>query len=110
MSFLDGITYPPADDTVTFSAERLASITADDIVRYFNFKAYGTPEPAVNDFPKLCRSSTLAFQKKAISYFMPRQNMQWDDLAERGNPTRSTAVNKVILAIKKHEVRGTGVT
>ena len=109
MSFLDGITYPPTDDTVTFSAERLASITADDIVRYFNFKAYGTPEPGVNDFPTLCRSSTLAFQKKAISYFMPRQNMQWDDLAERGNPTRSTAVNKVILAIKKHEVRGTGV-
>ena len=109
MSFLDGTTYSPTDDTVNFSAERLASITADDVVHYFNFKAYGTPEPGANDFPKLCRSSTLFYQKKAISYFMPRQNMQWDDVAHRGNPTKSTAVNKVIVEIKKHEVRGTGV-
>ena len=109
MSFLDGITYSPDDTTVNFSADRLASITADDVVRYLNFKAYGTPEPGENDFPKLLRSSTILFQKKAISYFMPRQNMQWDDLAHRGNPTKSTAVNKVIAEIKKHEVRGTGV-
>jgi hypothetical protein len=109
MSFLDGITYSPADDTVSFTPDRLASITADDVVRYFNFKAYGTPEPRVNDLPKKCRSSTLSYHKKAISYFMPRQNMQWDDIAQRGNPTRSAAVNKVIVEVKKHEVRGTGV-
>jgi len=109
MSFLDGITYSPDNDTVNFSADRLASITADDVVRYFNFKAYGTTEPGVNDLPKLVRSSTILFHKKAISYFMPRQNMQWDDFAHRGNPTKSTAVNKVIAEIKKHEVRGTGV-
>ena len=29
MSFLDGIPYSPTDDTITFSVERLASITAD---------------------------------------------------------------------------------
>ena len=109
MSFLDGTTYSPTDDTVNFSAERLASITADDVVHFLNFKAYGTPEPGPNDFPKLCRSSTLHYKKKAISYFMPRQNMQWDDVAHRGNPTKSTAVNKVIVEVKKHEVRGTGV-
>jgi hypothetical protein len=108
MSFLDGIEYSPADD-ITFTTERLASITADDVVHYFNFKAYGTPDPGVNDYPKLCRSSTLMYHKKAISHFMPRQNMQWDDLAHRGNPTKSSAVNKVIVDIKKHEVRGTGV-
>ena len=74
MSFLDGITYPPTDDTVTFSAERLASITADDIVRYFNFKAYGTPEPGVNDFPTLCRSSTLAFQEGDLVFYAPSEH------------------------------------
>ena len=109
ITFLEGITYSPDDDTVSFTSERLASITADDVVRYFNFKAYGTPEPRVNDLPKKCRSSTLSYHKKAISYFMPRQNMQWDDIAQRGNPTRSAAVNKVIVEVKKHEVRGTGV-
>ena len=109
ITFLDGITYSPDDDTVSFTSERLASITADDVVRYFNFKAYGTPEPGPNDLPKKCRSSTLFFHKKAISYFMPRQNMQWDDIARQGNPTRLAAVNKVIVEIKKHEVRGTRV-
>ena len=109
MSFLDGVTYSVADETVQFSEERLAAITADDIVHYFNFKAYGTPEPGVNDCPKLCRSSTLYYHKKAISHFMPRQNMQWDDLALRGNPSKSSAVNKVIKKVKRHEVRGTGV-
>ena len=107
MSFLDGIEYSPADDAP--STERLASITAEDVVRYFNFKAYGTPEPSVNDRPKLCRSSTLLYQKKAISSFMPRRNMPWDDIVLRGNPTKSVAVNKVITDVKKHEVRGTGV-
>lgn len=109
MSFLDGIMYSLSDDTVNFSQERLVAITADDIVRYFNFKAYGTPEPGVNDCPKLCRSSTLYYHKKALSYFMPIQNQQWDDLAHRGNPTKSSAVNKLIAGVKKHEVRGTGV-
>ncbi len=40
---------------------------------------------------------------------MPRQNMQWDDIANKGNPTRLAAVNKVIVEVKKHEVWGTGV-
>ena len=37
------------------------------------------------------------------------QNMQWDNLASWGNPTKSTKVNKVIVDIKKHEVWVTGV-
>jgi hypothetical protein len=94
---------------VNFSADRLLSITADYVVRIFNFKAYSTPEPGENAFPKLLCSSTILFQKKAISYFMPHQNMQWDDLAHQGNPTKLMAVNKVIVKIKKHEVQGTGV-
>ena len=105
MSFLDGITYSPTDDTVSFSSERLASITADDIVHYFNFKAYGTQYPYADDpGPPLCRSTTLFYHKKAISYFMPRQTMQWDDLANRGNPTKSTAVDKVIKGVIKYEI------
>ena len=84
MLFLDSITYFLTDNTVNFSTEQLASITANDVFCYFNFKAYGTPKPGVDDLPKLCFSSTLFYHKKAISYFMPRQNMQWDDLAHIG--------------------------
>ena len=32
-----------------------------------------------------------------------------DDYARRGNPTKASAVNKLLARIKKHEVRGTGV-
>ena len=108
MSFLDGTPYSPTDDTLIFSADRLASITADDVVGYFNFKAYGTQYPA-EDWddrgPPLCCSNTLFYHKKAISYFMPHQNMQWDDLAHRGNPTKSTQVRDVIAKLKKYEIR-----
>ena len=46
---------------------------------------------------------------KALSYFMPRQNMQWDDVCGEGNPTKSTAVNKSIAEVKLNEVRGQSV-
>ncbi|KAL3665132.1 hypothetical protein V7S43_009764 [Phytophthora oleae] len=54
------------------------------------------------------RSSTLEFAKKAISSFMPRINTTWDPVTERGNPTRSDAVNKLIKKVKKFEVRREG--
>ena len=41
---------------------------------------------------------------------MPRQNMIWDDEQQRGNPTKSSAVNNIIGKVKKHEARGTGVS
>ena len=37
----------------------LLSITPQDIVRYFNIKAYGVEEPGEGDFPCKCRSGTL---------------------------------------------------
>jgi hypothetical protein len=92
-------TYISKDDTFNFST----------YVGYFNFRAYGTPEPSMNNLPKRCCSSTLFYQRKVISYFMPRQNMQWDNLVSWGNPTKSRKVNKVIVDIKKHEVWVTGV-
>ncbi|ETP55263.1 hypothetical protein F442_00174 [Phytophthora nicotianae P10297] len=54
------------------------------------------------------RSSTLEFTKKALSSFMPRVHTSWDPVTERGNPTRSDAVNKLIKKVKKFEVRREG--
>jgi hypothetical protein len=98
MSFLDGIPYSPTDDIITFSAERLASITADDIVRYFNFKAYGTQYPTEEDenTPPLSRSVTLLYHRKVISYFMKS--------AGAGNPTRSSEVQNVIKKLRTYEI------
>jgi len=51
----------------------------------------------------------LEYKKKAISSFLPRQNMPWDDNTQKGNPTRSRVVHHMIQKVKVDEVRGTGV-
>lgn len=106
MSFLDNTEY--ADNTA-YSPERLAQVTDVDIYRYLANKAFGTPEPSADDLPDRCRSTTIKFHKKAISHFMPRRRMVWDEIRKEGNPTKSQAVNDLIKKIERHEVRGTGV-
>ena len=88
MSFIDGVHY---DSSSSFSRYQLVLITADQVASYLNKKAYGTPSPGPNDRPRSMRASSLAFHKKAISQFMPLRNMPWDDIHQRGNPTRSSA-------------------
>lgn len=105
MSFLDGINYSSVnDETIEFREEKLAAITPEDVVGYLNLKAFGTTEPPSDDScPPLCRSSTLVYYKKAISYFMPCRQ-PWDEWARQGNPANSTAVNIMVKKIKKYEV------
>ena len=90
--------------------EVLLSVTPKLIVEYFNFRAYGIEYPSADARPTMNRSSTLHFYKKAISNYMPNSNSQWDDVLNRGNPTKSKQVNDMIKAVVKHEVRHEGVT
>ena len=100
MSFVDGVDY---DTSASFSKEQLLAITANQVAAYLNLKAYGTPTPGPHDRPIHGRSNSLAFQKKAISHFMPLHSMQWDDIYQRGNPTHSSAVNAIITKVKKYK-------
>jgi hypothetical protein len=106
ISFLDKRKY---NEATAFSQERLAAVTNINIYRYLANKAYGTPEPGRDNLPHKCRSSTIKYHKKAISQYMPRWNMVWDDVQKEGNPTKSQAVLGLIKEIERHEVRGTGV-
>jgi hypothetical protein len=112
MSFPDGTSYSPSD-SITFSQEHLLEITDLDVANFLTFKAYGPnlfPEEGPDEFPiALTRSSTLAFYKKAISSYMPRQHQQWDEITGQGNPTKSTAAQQVIKDLKKRKVRGAAV-
>ena len=92
MSFKDGRYYAKDHD---FSTEELASITPQQIVRYMKLKVYGTPDPPPDANPTRGRSSSLAYMKKAISYFMPNHPMKYNKLANPTvrNPTMSVAVN-----------------
>ena len=80
-----------------------------EIVKWFQYKAYGKSIIGEQDRPKECRSSTLVSYKKGLSHFMPRQMSPWDPVNQFGNPTRSEALNAVISKVKKFEVRKQGV-
>jgi len=71
--------------------------------------AYGKSDIGDDDRPVKARSSTLFFYKKALSSFMYNGNSHWDDVLNRGNPTKSKEVNNMIKQVIKHEVRHEGV-
>ena len=105
MAHRDGEDYEAEQE---FTPEHLGTIKPREIVAYFNKKAYGMVNPGDGDNPRKARSSSLYFWKKAISYFMPNKHMQWNELANVGNPTKSILVNEMIKKVKTKEVRQQG--
>ena len=106
MSCRDGEAYP-AD--AKFTTNELLAITDVDVVSFLNLKAYGKAVVGENDRPTCGRSNSLKFCKKAISYFMPRKCVHWDDINHQGNPTMSSAVKSMIREVEQFEARGEGV-
>ena len=86
MSHRDGVVYTANH---VFEADHLASVTADDVAAFFNFRAFGTSTPTLDDKPTKCRSNSLEYWKKSISFFMPLKNHKWNELTKQGNPTKS---------------------
>ncbi|KNC83550.1 hypothetical protein SARC_04197 [Sphaeroforma arctica JP610] len=70
--------------------------------------SYGVQVPGPDDRPTLKRSNGILFDKKAISWYMPRNNMEWDLVEETGNPTKSPQLNTLIKQVTKFELRGEG--
>jgi regulator of replication initiation timing len=105
MAFKDNTHY---ERDTEFTVEQLGVVQPTDVVRWMQFKAYGVPDPGPDARPTLCRSSSLAYWKKALSKFMPNKLMQWNALAGQGNPTKSSEVNDLIAKVKKCEVRRQG--
>ncbi len=106
ISFLDKTKY---NDAMAFSQEQLATVTNINVYWDLANKAYGTPEPGHDNLPEKCCSTTIKYHKKAISLYMPRRNMVWNEVWKEGNPTESQAINDLIKQIERHEVRGMGV-
>jgi hypothetical protein len=104
MSFVHGQEYRPGH---VWSTDDLLSVTPDILVRYIKMKVYGSEnaQPDI-DPPLYYRSNSVAYWKKAWSYFMPNQITPWNEIAAVGNPTRSTAVNKILKAMKKWRLHG----
>ncbi|ETK81649.1 hypothetical protein L915_12866 [Phytophthora nicotianae] len=78
----------------TFTVDELLRITPEDLCGWMNEQTYGDPEPSDDMRTMHRRSTILEFTKKATSSFMPRINLTWGPVTERGNPTRSDVANK----------------
>eukprot|EP00957_Ditylum_brightwellii_P066686 5060886-Ditylum_brightwellii.AAC.1 len=68
------------------------------------YKVYRTDNPSANDNPTEGWSKSLKYYKKALNFFMPIQQHQWNKLSKVGNPTRSDDVNDLIEGVMKKEV------
>ena len=105
LSFLNKTKYCEKQE---FNNERILQITPEDIFSYFNYRAYGVQYPSAEARPTNARSTTIQYQKNAISQFMRRKFFPWDDINRIGNPSKSIQVNNLIKLIKKHGVRKEG--
>ena len=93
-----------------FSSEELSSIKPQEIVAWMKLTAFGHSDAGDDDVRTCRRLNTLAFHKKALSYFMPNKHLGWNMVSAMGNPTRSPEVNDLIKRVRHHEVRGDGVS
>jgi 4-amino-4-deoxy-L-arabinose transferase-like glycosyltransferase len=105
MSFKDNAHYNIEKE---FTPQELAAVMPDDISKWFKLRAYGSTDADEDARPLGCRSTSLLFWKKAISFFMPNTNMQWNELSHVGNPTRSQEVNKLIKTVRRKETARLG--
>lgn len=101
-----GVTYSSEHE---FDASVFNAILDTDVADWLRYKAFGSETINDDDVPLLCRSSTLYFHKKAISFFIPNKHIKWCVISQVGNPTTSPEVNAIIKRVKKHEVRKEGV-
>ena len=65
--------------------------------------------PTANDRPIHARANSMRHWEKAISYYMPNQNMQWNELTGHGNPTKLADLNSLIGLVQCQEIRGQGL-
>jgi hypothetical protein len=91
-----------------YSQEELNCILPDDVVCWMKLSSVGTPDPKLDADPKLARSNTLQFYKKAILFFIPNCLNSWNTTRMEGNRTKSLEVNAFIKMVEKKEVRKQG--
>lgn len=106
ISWRDGLTY---DKNHQFSFDELKNITAEDIYRWAKFRVYGDPDADEGVCPPIhYRVNSVLGWKRAISYSMPNNNMQWNEVAKVGNPTRSQQMARLIRHMKRFQTQRRG--
>ena len=104
MSHLNNVTYTREHQ---FSRDELSTLTPSDLMSWMNKKVYGVEDPPLDARPTV-RAGTIGFWKKSLSYFMPNRLMQWNEISNVGNLTKSAEVNDLIKRVTKKEARKEG--
>ena len=92
-----------------YTAEEMRQVTPEESMRWLNIQTFVVAD-AGRDIaikPKV-RANTLAFWKKAVSFYMPDRLHGWRSGSNDGNPTKCAEVNDSIKYIKKLEARKQG--
>jgi hypothetical protein len=85
-------------------------VTADDVYRWAKFRIYGDPDANEGtEPPRFYRLHSVLAWKRAISHFMPNNNVPWNDVAQVGNPTRSPAMSRLTRAMRRFQTQRRGV-
>jgi hypothetical protein len=106
MCWRDGHHYPQG---TVFTNIMLQGITAMEFYRYCKFRVYNDPDAdeTITQPVNLRHNTTLGI-KKHCSHFMLNQNMEWNEVAQCGNPTRSGLMKKLIKNIKRMQTQKRG--
>ena len=91
-----------------FTTSELQVITPEDVCKWMSLMAYHKENPMKEDRPIYATKNSLAYTKKALSYFMVHSNVQWNDVQRFGNPTKSKQVNLLLGVINKLETSNQG--
>ncbi len=67
MSYFHGVDYGKERQ---YTKGELRALTPDDVVAWMNVKTFDDPDPPLDANPTECRSSSLKFWKKALSFFL----------------------------------------
>jgi hypothetical protein len=90
-------TYPKEH---VFPDDELTPITPQHVCDYLSVKAYGKQNAGVYD-KLVITPGNVDFQMKAINYFMPHNDMDWNDEAMVGNPVKSAQVKLFMNKVKR---------
>ena len=108
MRWHDGINYPRDHH---FTREQLLQITGDDFYRWCKSRIYGDPDANETVVPpNKCRLHSVLAWKRAVSHFMPTNNIQWNDAIQQGNPTQSSAMSRLVKAMRRFQTQRWGVS
>ena len=91
-----------------WTEEEMFRLKPHHVSSYLEWLAYGVIRSPPLAHPKNRRSEGLMFVKKALSFFMPNKEMQWNTQMKCGNPTKSERVNQLIEDVKVWECQKQG--